>query len=207
MVGLARPLHRLHERRPRRPACIACIGSEADPRRHVHRDLATGTNVIVDCKACAVRVDAAVALGHTVVGVGLGGPGSHCDSVVQPRSARAPSLGAPRFATAPQPMDGSVDEGVYGPGDAGDNGEFAGDDGEFAGDDGWGEAADEYESAAQAADEIESTGGSGDDGASRDESETASEVAYNASRWRSYGYPPLPPLLPPSETSWSAPRD
>jgi hypothetical protein len=61
-------------------ACIACIGSAEDPRRHVVRDPITGESMMVDCAACAARVDAALALGEVVSGVGLGGSGSHCGS-------------------------------------------------------------------------------------------------------------------------------
>jgi hypothetical protein len=37
---------------------------------------------MVDCSVCKAAVDAAEARGQVVVGVGLGGPGSHCAAVV-----------------------------------------------------------------------------------------------------------------------------
>ena len=64
--------------------CTACIGSEADPRRHtIGVNPVTGLPVMVDCKACKAAVDAAEARGQVIVGVGLGGPGGHCDTFVQ----------------------------------------------------------------------------------------------------------------------------
>ncbi len=78
-------------------ACIGCIGSEADPRRRAQRDLLTGEAIMADCKACATRVDAKFASGLVVLGVGLGGPGSHCDS------AHAPTTGA-IYCSAADPL-------------------------------------------------------------------------------------------------------
>ena len=88
--------------------CIACIGSEADPRRHtVGTDPSTGLPIMVDCESCKRAVDAAEAAGETVVGVGLGGPGGHCDAAIAMPGACYCS--APPAADAPHvPMASSA---------------------------------------------------------------------------------------------------
>ena len=60
--------------------------------------------IMVDCSVCKAAVDAAEACGQVVVGIGLGGTGSHCDAAVHKpvatyvnysRLVVVPSLGAP----------------------------------------------------------------------------------------------------------------
>ncbi len=62
--------------------CAACVGSEADPRRHAIRDPASGELIMVYCSACAARVDAELAAGRAVRGIGLGGACKHCNSTL-----------------------------------------------------------------------------------------------------------------------------